>query len=118
MAKPDPSEIDQSSEMTDEAREVIGKARRSFGFSMSILILGFMAIVLALVYRATKDQESVADKYVLESIILPAGAQVISIVPERDVIAVTYTLEGQSALRMISIETGEVLKEISIIAEE
>ncbi len=103
--------------MTDEARAVIGKARRSFGFSMSILILGFMAIVLALVYRATKDRESADDLYVLESIVLPNGAEVISMIPVRDVIAVTYSVEGQTALRMISAETGEILKEIPVVGE-
>ena len=103
--------------MTDEARAVIGKARRSFGFSMSILILGFMAIVLALVYRATKDRESAADPYVLEAIVLPSGAEVISMVPVRDVIAITYSVAGQTALRMISAETGEILKEIPVVGE-
>ena len=117
MARKDPSDLDQTSEMTDEARAVIGKARRSFGFSMSILILGFMAIVIALVYRATKDRESAADPYVLEAIMMPADAQIVSMVPVRDMIAITYTLEGQTALRMISAETGEILKEIPVKGE-
>jgi hypothetical protein len=117
MTHSDPSNADQTSDMTDEARAVIGKARRSFGFSMSILILGFMAIVLALVYRATKDRESAADPYELEQIVLPNGAEVISMVPVRDVIAITYSVEGQTALRMISADTGEILKEIPVGGE-
>ncbi len=103
--------------MTDEARMVIGKARRSFSFSMGILLLGFMAIVLALVYRATKDRESAAEPYGLEAIVIPNGAEVISLVPLRDVIAVTYSLEGQMALRMIDAETGEIIKEIPVVGE-
>ena len=103
--------------MSDEARAVIGKARRSFGFSMSILILGFMAIVLALVYRATRDGGSIADRYVLESIAVPAGADVLSVLPSGDIIALTYVTGGETFLRMVDAKTGAVLREIPVIDE-
>jgi hypothetical protein len=117
MSVPDPSGEDQKSEMTDEARVIIGKARRSFGFSMSILILGFMAIVLALVYRATKDRESAADLVALEEIALPASAEVRSMVPVNDVIAITYIMEGQTVLRLVDGATGEMIREVVVVAE-
>jgi len=103
--------------MTDEARLVIGKARRSFGFSMSILILGFMAIVLALVYRATRDEESAANRFSLEMIMLPASAVVLSLVPVDNVIVVTFENEGQTMMRIIDTVTGEIQKEIPVVAE-
>ncbi|HHS82886.1 MAG TPA: hypothetical protein ENJ68_05130 [Devosia sp.] len=117
MAQSDPSVQEENSEMSAEARAVIGKARRSFGFSMSILILGFMAIVLALVYRATRDGESVADRYQLESVPVPGNAEVISLVPVRDVIALTYRVEGATMLRLIRVTDGEVIKEIPVGSE-
>ncbi len=117
MTKTDPSQTEETSELTDEAAKAIGKARRSFSFSMGILLLGFMAIVLALVYRATKDGESAAEPYALEAIIIPNGAEVISLVPLRDVIAVTYAFEGQTALRMIDAQSGELIKEIPVTGE-
>ncbi|HHG90836.1 MAG TPA: hypothetical protein ENJ90_10220 [Devosia sp.] len=117
MSDKDPSNEDQTSEMTDEARVIIGRARRSFGFSMSILILGFMAIVLALVYRATKDRESAADLLALEEIALPASAEVRAMVPVNDVIAVTYLVDGQTVLRLVDGATGEMIREIVVVTE-
>ncbi len=103
--------------MTDEARVIIGKARRSFGFSMSILILGFMAIVLALVYRATKDRESAADMVALEEIALPSSVEVRAMVPVNDVIAITYVKEGRTILRLVDGASGEMIREIVVVAE-
>lgn len=119
MSNKDPfsnnSDQDQTSEMSDEAAMVIGKARRSFGFSMSIMILGFMAVVLALVYRATRDEKSAADQFALEAINLPASAVVLSIVPVKDVIAVTFKDKGQTVLALLKGKTGEVIKEIPVV---
>ena len=103
--------------MTDEARVIIGKARRSFGFSMSILILGFMAIVLALVYRATRDEQSAADLVVLESIVLPANVEVLSMVPVNDIIAITMSVDGQTGLRLVDGASGEMIREIVVVEE-
>ena len=103
--------------MTDEAREVIGKARRSFGFSMSILILGFMAIVLALVYRATRDEESAAARFSLPEISIPADAEVISIVPVGNVIAVTFDRSGKIMMRIVDTASGEIMKEVPVVTE-
>jgi len=111
------SEPDQTSEMSDEARMVIGKARRSFGFSMSIMILGFMAIVLALVYRATRDEQSAASRFTLEEVVLPAGSLVRTMVPFDDLIAITFENAGQVTMRMINSATGEVLREIQVVEE-
>ncbi len=111
------SEPDQTSEMSDEARMVIGKARRSFGFSMSIMILGFMAIVLALVYRATRDEQSAASRFTLEEVVLPAGSLVRTMVPFDDLIAITFENSGQVTMRMINSATGEVLREIQVVEE-
>ncbi len=107
----------QTSEMSDEARMVIGKARRSFGFSMSIMILGFMAIVLALVYRATRDEQSAASRFTLEEVVLPAGSVVRTLVPFDDMIVLTFENKGDVRMRMIDSATGEVLREIRVVEE-
>ncbi len=104
--------------MTDEAREVIGKARRSFGFSLSILILGFMAVVVAVVYRATRDQKSAADLVALEQIILPADVEVRAIVPVNDILAITLVENGRTVLRMLNGKTGELIRDVPVLNEE
>ena len=53
----------------------MAKARRSFAISIGVLLLGFMAIGFALVYRAMRDTPPPA---VAESVALPAGAEVVS----------------------------------------
>ncbi len=121
MSNKDPfsnnSDQDQTSEMSDEARLVIGKARRSFGFSMSIMILGFMAIVLAFVYRATRDEQNAATNFTVEEVVLPAGSIVRSMVPFKDLIAITFENGGEVKMRMINSSTGQVLREIKVVKE-
>jgi hypothetical protein len=115
---PSPEEnLTPESELTPEQQQIIGKARRSFGVSMLILMAGFIAIAGALVYRATRDDGGVAAKYPLAEIALPAGAEVISAVPGDGAIAVTYSVAGVTQLRLIDGETGVVLRDIPVVAE-
>ncbi|MCF6326374.1 MAG: DUF6476 family protein [Devosiaceae bacterium] len=117
MTNSDPYKNEQTSEMNDETFKVIGKAKRSFGFSMAILILGLMAIVLALVYRSTREEESAANRFSLQEIIIPAGAQILSVVPMNDVIIVTYQKNGDATMRILDIVTGETMKEVPVVEE-
>lgn len=104
---------DNKEDLTPEARAIIGRARRSFGFSIALLLVGFIAITGALVYRATRNSGSPADKYALGEISLPAGADVVAIVPSEGMIAVTYKVGGVTQLRLIDGKTGKVLRDIS-----
>jgi len=118
MSNSDPSHSDsqtddQTSEMTDEARAVIGRARRSFGMSLAILMLGFIAIAVALVYRSSQEQ-TLADRYALESLTVPAGAEIVSVVPADDLLAVTMRLEGETLVHLIAGESGELVREIPV----
>lgn len=103
--------------MTDETRQVIGSARRSFGFSMGILLIGFVAIVLVLVYRATKEEDGPAQRFTIEQIEVPAGAELISVSPQSTILAVTYRLGGQTMVQLIDGKTGETVREIAILSE-
>ncbi|KQX40436.1 hypothetical protein ASD04_07370 [Devosia sp. Root436] len=87
----------------------MGKARRSFIFSIGILLLGFMAIGFALVYRAMRDTPPPA---VAESVVLPAGAEVVSAVVSDGAINVTYTIGGVSTLALFDQATGEMTREV------
>ncbi|HEY8594595.1 MAG TPA: hypothetical protein VIL84_05065 [Devosiaceae bacterium] len=113
MTAPNPHSGDAPEELTPEARAVIGRARRSFGLSIAVLMVGFIAIALALVYRSARDGGSPADGYALGEIALPAGASVVSIVPSEGMIAVTYDLGGVTQLRLIDGKTGAVLRDVS-----
>jgi hypothetical protein len=100
--------------LSPEAQAALSKARRSFRFSISILLLGFMAIALALVYRVMRDAPPPA---VAESVAIPAGAQIVSAVVADGAINVTYTVDGVTTLGLFDRATGEMTRSVVITAE-
>ena len=89
----------------------MAKARRSFAISIGVLLLGFMAIGFALVYRAMRDTPPPA---VAESVVLPAGASVVSALVSDGAINVTYTMGGVTTLALFDQATGELTREVVI----
>lgn len=87
----------------------MAKARRSFAISIGVLLLGFMAIGFALVYRAMRDTPPPA---LAESVVLPAGAEVVSALVSEGAINVTYTVDGVTTLALFDQATGEVTREV------
>ena len=90
---------------------MFSKARRSFGISIGILLLGFMAIGFALVYRVMRDAPPPA---VAESVTLPAGATVVSALVNEGTINVTYTINGVTTLSLFDQATGELTRSVVI----
>lgn len=97
--------------LSPEALAALSKARRSFGISIGILLLGFMAIGFALVYRVLRDAPPPA---VAEAVVLPAGASVLSALVNDRAINVTYTLDGVTTLALFNQSTGELISEVVI----
>ena len=88
---------------------MFSKARRSFGISIGILLLGFMAIGFALVYRVMRDAPPPA---VAERVVLPSGAEVISAVVSEGAINVTYKASGATTLALFDQATGELTRSV------
>ncbi|WP_375599537.1 DUF6476 family protein [Devosia sp. Naph2] len=101
-------------ELTPEAMAMLGKARRSFAISMGILLLGFMAIGFALVYRVMRDSPPPA---VAESVSIPAGAEVISALTADGTIQVTFRAGGATMLNVFDAGTGELERSVQISTE-
>ena len=119
MSTPDPAK-DEPQKLTPEAVAVIGRARRSFLFSIGLLIVGFIVIAGALVYRASKDSGSVpadAGAYTAASVRIPAGATIVSIVAAGGDISVTYKNGSATSLRIFDGKTGTILREIPVVSE-
>jgi len=57
MSTPDPDEGD-APKLTPEASAVISRARRSFLLSIGLLVVGFIIIGVALVYRSGRTPEA------------------------------------------------------------
>ena len=92
----------------------MAKARRSFAISIGVLLLGFMAIGFALVYRAMRDTPPPA---VAESVALPAGAEVVSALNTDDTVQVTYQTGDAVMLSVFDAGTGELLRSVRIEAQ-
>jgi len=93
---------------------MLGKARRSFAISMGILLLGFMAIGFALVYRVMRDSPPPA---VAESVSIPAGAAVISAISTDGTVQVTFSAGGATMLNIYDAGTGELERSVQIGTE-
>ena len=87
----------------------MAKARRSFAISIGVLLLGFMAIGFALVYRAMRDTPPPA---LAESVVLPPGAEVVSALVSEGAINVTYTVDGVTTLALFDQGTGEMTRAV------
>ena len=95
----------------------MAKARRRAAISMLVMLIGFMAVVLVVVYRLVTMGSDVSDRYALQSIALPAGAQVIATQVQDGLLTVTYSAQGAQAIRIFDGETGEMVREIAITTE-
>ena len=90
---------------------MFGKARRSFGISIGILLLGFMAIGFALVYRVMRDKPP---QEMAAAVSVPAGAEVISAVVADGAVNVTYRLGGVVTLGLYDQVTGELTRSVVV----
>jgi predicted nucleic acid-binding Zn ribbon protein len=111
------ADFDKDEPLSPEAEAVMAKARRRAAISMLVMLIGFMAIVLVVVYRLVTMGSDVSERYGLQSIALPAGAQVIAAQAQDGLLTVTYATDDTQAIRIFDGTTGEMVQEIAIIAE-
>lgn len=78
---------------------------------MGTLLLGFMAIGFAIVYRVMRDAPPPT---VAESVLVPAEAEVVSAVLSDGAINVTYTLNGVTTLSLFDRATGDMTGSVVI----
>ncbi len=113
----------ETPELSPEAAAVIARARKSFIFTMGLLIVGFIVIGGALVYRATRDEGTPATSsaggasYAAAAIKIPAGATIVSAVASDGYLSVTYRNGSAPSLRIFDGKTGAILLEITIVSE-
>jgi hypothetical protein len=97
--------------LSPEALAIFSKARRSFGISIGILLVGFMAIGFAIVYRVMRDAPPPA---VVEAVAIPAGAEVVSAMVSDGAVNVTYTINGITTLALFDQATGALTRSVLI----
>ena len=111
----------------------MGRARRSFLFSIGLLLVGFLAVGAGIVYKSTQvpdppaasgaDYALAAVKlpsgadYALAAVKLPSGAEIVSAVAADGRVSVTYRNGATTSIRIFDGRTGEILREIPVVSE-
>jgi len=111
----------QPQELTPEARAIIARARKSFLFSIGLLIVGFLAIGAALIYRSVNlspaGGSATGADYVIASLKIPTGAEVVSAVAADGKVTLTYKAGLMTSVRIFDGKTGEMIREIAVVSE-
>ncbi|KKB75998.1 hypothetical protein VW35_19920 [Devosia soli] len=81
---------------------------------MGIMLLGFMAIGVAVVYRLMRDAPPPT---IAASVSVPAGSEVVSALSVDGTIQVTYIAGGAVMLALFDAETGELRQTTAISAQ-
>ena len=111
----------QPQELTPEARAIIARARKSFLFSIGLLIVGFLAIGGALIFRSVNmgsgGGTSTGAEYIIASLKIPSGAEVVSAVAADGKVTLTYRAGLMTSVRIFDGKTGEMIREIPVVSE-
>lgn len=114
MSSPDPAEAP----LSPEAKALIARARRSFLFSMGVLLVGFMVIAGVLVYRSTQSAgSSGAGAYGAAAMVLPAGSELLSASAAGGQVTLTVRRDGATWVRIHDGQTGALLSEIQVVSQ-
>jgi hypothetical protein len=104
-------------ELTPESRAVLARARRSFLVSMGLLVLGLMVVVGAVVYRTSGSDSKGSVPYQIGALKIPSGGEVISAVAADNLVTLTYRIGSTVSIRVFDGKTGDVVREIPVVAE-
>ena len=111
----------QPQELTPEARAILARARKSFLFSIGLLIVGVLAVGGALIFRSSTigggGGSSTGADYIIASLKIPSGAEVVSAVAADGKVTLTYRAGLMTSVRIFDGKTGEMIREIPIVSE-
>ncbi len=99
---------------------ILSTGVKSFLFSIGLLIVGFIAIGGALVYRASQTGSSSPPQgadYVIASLKIPEGAEIISAVAADGQLTITYRAGPMTSVRIFDGKSGEMVREIPVVSE-
>lgn len=87
--------------------------------SIGLLIVGFIAIGGALVYRSAQTSSNAPSgaEYVIAAVKIPNGAEVISAVAADGKVTVTYKSGSMTSVRIFDGKTGAMIREIPVVSD-
>lgn len=98
----------------------MGRARRSFLVSIGLLLVGFMAVGVAVVYRTSQNNQegpAVGGDYVIAALSVPPGAEIVSAVAADGLLTVTFRAGPMTSVRIFDGKSGELVREIPVLSE-
>lgn len=95
----------------------MAKARRRAGISVLIMLIGFMTIAGVIVYRLSTMSSADDARYATETIVAPAGAEIISAHAQDGTVTLTYRQDTVTTIRIYDGRSGAVIGEIMVVAE-
>jgi len=107
----------ETQELSPEARIIIGRARKSFLLSVGLLVVGIFVIGAVLMFRGNGGGGGNASDYVIASMSIPAGAEIISAVAADGRPTVTYRAGAMTSVRIFDGKTGQMVREIPVLSE-
>ena len=115
------SDTQPTTELTPESRAIIARARKSFLFSIGLLIVGFLAIGGVLIFKSVNlapgGGGSTGADYVIASLKIPSGAEVVSAVAADGKVTLTYKTGLMTSVRIFDGKSGEMIREIPVLSE-
>lgn len=101
---------------------MLNRARLVFAITMGLIVAGFMAIGATVVYRtihaASAPAPRASARAMAETIRLPPGAQIVSVVVSGDSISATYTLDGATEVGVFDAASGKLLHRLQVVTGE
>jgi hypothetical protein len=113
----DPNNSSPAPELTPETKALLNRARKSFLVSMGILVVGLIAVGVAVVYRSSQSAPKAGGDYVIASLKIPQGGEVVSAVAAGGQVTLTYKLGAMTSVRIFDGKTGEMVREIPVVSE-
>ncbi|WP_127142399.1 DUF6476 family protein [Pelagibacterium montanilacus] len=110
-------EPDGDQPYSPEALKIMAKARRRAGFSVLIMLIGFMAIAGVVVYRLSTMESGAETRYALETVSIPEGAEVVSVQTQDGLVTVTYAVDGTTGFRIFEGSDGTMIGDVAVVAE-
>src|SRR5690606_7730000 len=108
---------DEDEPLSAEAQGVMDRARRRAAISMVLMLIGFMAIAIVVVYRLATMSEAPAGQYTLEALARPAGETGIATRLGDGLVTVTDVLAGATAIRLFDGADGALIREIAVVGQ-
>ena len=121
MSNNSSNQNETSPEISPETVAVIKRAKRSFLIMIGLLIIGLVAVAIAIVYRTDGKDESASSNnitnYSAGMIVVPDGADILSAIPSEGMFAIAYSVNGKIRLRLIDGTTGAIIRDIDFIKQ-